>query len=73
MICLFFLFFSWEEDDPARIYQQGIKSPSLFAGNATFLLLLLRVSVLQVAAGRRGLEVTEEPSQGSDPQRQGGS
>lgn len=30
MICLFFLFFSWEENDPARTYQQPITSPSLF-------------------------------------------
>lgn len=33
VICLLFLFCSWEGNDPARMYQQGVASPSLFAGN----------------------------------------
>lgn len=64
VICLFFLFFSREEDDPARIYQQGVTSPSLFAGNPTLPRLLCTVSVLQVAAAQRGPGVTRGPGQG---------
>lgn len=66
MICLLFLFFSWEENDPARNVSAAYNEP--------FPILLeippsrhgSSVSVLQLVASGRGLEVTEAVSQGSD-------
>lgn len=48
----FFLFFSWEESDPARIYQQGVRLLPLFAGNPTS---EASQQFLQVTAAWRGL------------------
>lgn len=64
VICLFFLFFSWEESDPARIYQQGVR----------LLPYLLEIppseasqQFLQAAAAWRGLAVKGAAGLGTDP------
>ena len=64
MICLFFLFFSWEESDPARIYQQGVR----------LLPYLLEIppseasqQFLQAAAAWRGLAGKGAAGLGTDP------
>ena len=64
VICLFFLFFSWEESDPARIYQQGVR----------LLPYLLEIppseasqQFLQVTAAWRGLAVKGAEGLGHRP------